>query len=52
MMGQTIFYSQLADEMGMLNARNLNYVLGCIGSTLIELGEDNDLEILQFNASL
>lgn len=45
MMGQTIFYSQLADEMGMPNARNLNYVLGCIGSTLIELGEDNDLEI-------
>ncbi len=45
LVGETIFYSQLADEMGMPNARNLNYVLGCIGSTLIELGKENDLDI-------
>lgn len=45
LVGETIFYSQLADEMGMPNARNLNYVLGCVGSTLIELGKENDIEI-------
>lgn len=45
LVGEKIFYSQLADEMNMPNARNLNYVLGCIGSTLIELGEEHDIEI-------
>ena len=45
LVGEKIFYSQLADEMNMPNARNLNYVLGCIGSTLIELGEELDIEI-------
>lgn len=38
--GETIFYSDLAEELQMPNARNLNYVLGCIGSTLIELSEE------------
>lgn len=37
--GETIFYSQLASEMNMPNARNLNFVLGCIGNTLIKLGK-------------
>lgn len=45
LVGEKIFYSQLANEMNMSNARNLNYVLGCIGSTLLELGEKHDLEI-------
>lgn len=45
LVAEKIFYSQLADEMNMPNARNLNYVLGCIGSTLIELGEEHDIEI-------
>jgi len=29
--GAPIFYSDLADELGMPNPRNLNYVLGSIG---------------------
>jgi len=37
--GETIFYSDLAEEMGMPNERNLNYVLGCIGTTIIELSK-------------
>jgi hypothetical protein len=35
---QTIFYEDLADEMGMPNPRNLNYPLGSVGQTLLELG--------------
>lgn len=37
--GKKIYYSDLANELEMPNAKNLNYVLGCIGSTLIELSE-------------
>lgn len=33
----TIFYSSLAQEVGMPNARNLNYVLGAIGNALRKL---------------
>lgn len=36
---QTIFYSDLAQEMGMPNERNLNYVLGSIGKTLLQLSD-------------
>lgn len=36
--GAPIFYQELADEMGMPNPRNLNYVLGSVGQSLIELG--------------
>lgn len=43
--GETIFYSDLAEELQMPNARNLNYVLGYIGSTLIGLSEEIDEEI-------
>lgn len=32
----TVFYSDLADELGMPNERNLNYVLGYIGGALVE----------------
>lgn len=34
-----IYYSDLASELGMPNARNLNYVLGSIGNTINELGK-------------
>lgn len=37
--GQTIYYSDLAKEVGIPNPRNLNFVLGAIGNGLIELGE-------------
>lgn len=43
--GETIFYSDLAEELKMPNARNLNYVLGCIGTTLEELAEETEVEI-------
>lgn len=33
---QPIYYSDLAEELGMSNPSNLNYVLGCIGETLHE----------------
>lgn len=36
--GQTIYYANLAEELGMPNPRNLNYVLGSVGQTLINLG--------------
>ena len=35
--GTPIYYSDLAEEMGMPNPRNLNYVLGSVGQTLILL---------------
>jgi len=37
---QPIYYSDLADELGMQNPRNLNYVLGSIGTTLERLSEE------------
>ena len=37
--GQTVFYSSLAEELEMLNPRNLNYVLGSIGQTLKNLSK-------------
>lgn len=36
---KTIYYQHLADELGMPNPRNLNYVLGSVGQSLIALGE-------------
>ncbi len=36
---QTVYYSQLAEEAGIPNARNLNYILGSIGTSLISLGK-------------
>jgi hypothetical protein len=38
-----IFYKALAAELGMPNPRNLNYVLGSIGTTLNELASDPEL---------
>lgn len=43
--GNPIRYEDLALELGMLNPRNLDYVLGCIGETLIILSEDSEIEI-------
>lgn len=37
--GQQIFYSDLADELGMPNPRNLNYPLGSIGRTIENLSK-------------
>lgn len=45
LMGETIFYSDLAEEMGMPNERNLNYVLGCIGTTILELAKQKNEDI-------
>lgn len=37
--GKKLYYSDLAAEINMPNPRNLNYVLGCIGSALNELSD-------------
>jgi hypothetical protein len=36
----TIFYSDLAAELGMPNERNLNYVLGYVGDSVEALSKD------------
>lgn len=38
--GAPVFYSDLAEELGMPNPRNLNYVLGSIGQSLERLSKD------------
>jgi len=43
--GQTIYYSDLADEIEIPNPRNLNYVLGSIGNTLIDLSKRTKVDI-------
>lgn len=43
--GQTLFYSELANEVGMPNPRNLNYVLGAIGDAINTISDDWDEEI-------
>lgn len=40
-----IFYADLAHELVMPNPRNLNFVLGSIGKTLIKLGKKWEVEI-------
>lgn len=45
--GQTIFYSDLAQEIGISNPRNLNFILGAIGNALIKLGKEKSVEIPQ-----
>ena len=37
--GEPIYYSDLAEELGMSNPRNLNYVLGAIGNALEALAK-------------
>lgn len=36
--GQTIYYSDIAAELEMPNARNMNFVLGAVGSSMLQLG--------------
>ena len=36
----TLYYSDLAPKLGMANARNLNYVLGYVGTALESLSKD------------
>lgn len=38
--GQTIFYSEIASELGMTNPRNMNYVLGAVGRSLQDLSRE------------
>lgn len=40
--GQTIFYSDLAEEINIPNPRNLNFPLGAIGQALITLGKSTN----------
>jgi len=47
---QPIFYEDLAQEVGMSNARNLNYPLGCIGDALNLLSADWGDEIPHIQA--
>lgn len=42
---QKITYGDLAEELGMPNPRNLNYVLGSIGNAILELSEEWQEEI-------
>jgi hypothetical protein len=42
---QTIFYSDLAKEIGMPNPRNLNYVLGTIGNAIQNLNHELNTKI-------
>jgi len=46
---QPIFYSDLAQEVGMPNPRNLNYVLGSIGETLVQISKDWGTDIPPIN---
>ena len=46
---QSITYSDLAEELDMENPRNLNYVLGSIGETLVELQSKWGIEIPLIN---
>ena len=46
---KTIYYSDLAKEMGMPNARNLNFVLGAIGDSLKDLENNTGKEIPLLN---
>jgi hypothetical protein len=38
--GNTIYYGDLARELAMPNERNLNYVLGAVGTSLKQLGKE------------
>lgn len=47
---KTIYYADLAQELGMPNPRNLNYVLGCVGHALNNLSEISGEEIPHIQA--
>lgn len=44
-LADTIYYSEIAAELGMSNPRNMNYVLGSVGVTLQELAKEWGEEI-------
>lgn len=44
---KTIYYSDLAKEIGLVNPRNLNYPLGNIGNELMQLDKKKKLNIPQ-----
>jgi hypothetical protein len=48
--GTTIYYADLAQELGMPNPRNLNFVLGCVGNTLNDLSKSSGEEIPHIQA--
>jgi hypothetical protein len=43
--GQTIYYGELAAELGIPNPRTLNFVLGAVGTSLVALGRQWGEEI-------
>jgi len=43
--GQKRYYSDVAKEIGIPNARNLNHILGLIGDSLIDLGKIEKVQI-------
>lgn len=49
---KSIYYSDLAEEMGMPNPRNLNFVLGAIGNAIGSLQELNPTEKIPLINSL
>lgn len=42
---QTIFYANLAEELQIPNPRNLNFVLGSVGRSLVRLGQERGWDI-------
>jgi hypothetical protein len=42
---KTIFYADLAEELGMSNPRNLNFVLGSVGRSIFQLSKERGEEI-------
>lgn len=50
--GELITYSDLADELGMHNPRNLNYVLGAVGNALEALASNAKIKKLPVINSL
>lgn len=43
--GQTIYYSDLAEEINIPNPRTLNYPLGAIGQALLKLAESKNIVV-------
>lgn len=42
---QTIYYANLAEELRIPNPRNLNFVLGSVGRSLVRLGQERGWDI-------
>ena len=42
---KTIFYADLAEELGITNPRNLNFVLGSVGQSILRLAREQGEEI-------